>query len=299
MRISDLGRRSGLSIPTIKFYIREGLLPPGTRTARNQARYGEAHVERLRVIRILRRDAGLGVRDIGRMLASIPDAGTDADAGPAEPADGQTGGLAGSPTNDRTSSASSGQPIGRTNGASVGVPRLGSAGESAGGSRAAPPDDASPRGEYSGMDSGVAGLTDVGGAAGVADVAGTVGGDDGAIERSAWAEVSRVARDMGWTIDEADPAGRDLVGAIVTIQRAWPFPVPPGQLLRYARAAKEIARFEVPDERDAAGGPERSPEFDILGVQLFEPLLLALRRIAYRDRAQQVREARARRAPPR
>ncbi len=287
MRISDLGRRSGLSVPTIKFYIREGLLPPGRRTARNQSRYGEAHVERLRIIRILRHDAGLGVRDIGRMLASIPDADADTDAGLAglaEPARGRTSG--------ETRGGKNGATNGATNGAKDGVTRVVPGGRS----RAALPEDAGPGGDYAGAGTGATGAA---GVAGLAGIAGMVGADDGKTERSAWAEVARVARDMGWAIDEADPLARDLVGAIVTIQRAWPFPVPPGQLLRYARAAKEIARFEVPDGRDAAGGPDRSPAFDVLGVQLFEPLLLALRRIAYRDRARQVRDARARRAAPR
>ena len=47
MRISDLSRASGVTIPTIKFYLREGLLPSGDRTARNQATYEAAHVRRL------------------------------------------------------------------------------------------------------------------------------------------------------------------------------------------------------------------------------------------------------------
>ena len=37
MRIAELSRRSGDSIPSIKFYLREGLLPAGTATGRNQA----------------------------------------------------------------------------------------------------------------------------------------------------------------------------------------------------------------------------------------------------------------------
>jgi len=53
MRISDLSRLSGVSIPTIKFYLREGLLPPGRRTAPNQATYDETHVRRLHLIRVL------------------------------------------------------------------------------------------------------------------------------------------------------------------------------------------------------------------------------------------------------
>ena len=35
MRIAELSTRSGTSIPTIKYYLREGLLPAGTATGRN------------------------------------------------------------------------------------------------------------------------------------------------------------------------------------------------------------------------------------------------------------------------
>jgi DNA-binding transcriptional MerR regulator len=44
MRISELSARSGISVPTIKFYLREGLLPPGSPRAVNQADYGEPHL---------------------------------------------------------------------------------------------------------------------------------------------------------------------------------------------------------------------------------------------------------------
>lgn len=53
MRVGELSRRSGVPVPTIKYYLREGLLPPGELTSRNQARYGEHHVRRLRLIRAL------------------------------------------------------------------------------------------------------------------------------------------------------------------------------------------------------------------------------------------------------
>ncbi len=53
MRIAELSRQSGVAVPTIKFYLREGLLPPGELTSRNQARYDEGHLRRLRLIRSL------------------------------------------------------------------------------------------------------------------------------------------------------------------------------------------------------------------------------------------------------
>ncbi|MGH3371550.1 MAG: MerR family transcriptional regulator [Nocardioidaceae bacterium] len=53
MRIAELSRQSGVAVPTIKYYLREGLLPPGELTSPNQASYGEQHLRRLRLIRAL------------------------------------------------------------------------------------------------------------------------------------------------------------------------------------------------------------------------------------------------------
>jgi DNA-binding transcriptional MerR regulator len=53
MRIAELSQQSGVPVPTIKYYLREGLLPPGEFTSPNQARYGEPHVRRLRLVRAL------------------------------------------------------------------------------------------------------------------------------------------------------------------------------------------------------------------------------------------------------
>src|SRR5256886_17599843 len=46
VRISDLSRQTGVPTATIKFYLREHLLPPGAMTARNQADYGSEHLRR-------------------------------------------------------------------------------------------------------------------------------------------------------------------------------------------------------------------------------------------------------------
>lgn len=43
MSISELADRSGLTIPTIKFYIRQGLLAPGTKMNRTRSWYGLDH----------------------------------------------------------------------------------------------------------------------------------------------------------------------------------------------------------------------------------------------------------------
>ncbi|RMD82647.1 MAG: MerR family transcriptional regulator [Candidatus Dadabacteria bacterium] len=56
LRISDLARLTGVSPATIKFYIREGLLPPPTlKTGRNMAYYDRSFVDRIRTIKELQR----------------------------------------------------------------------------------------------------------------------------------------------------------------------------------------------------------------------------------------------------
>lgn len=73
MRVSALSARCGVSIPTIKFYLREGLLPPGKPTARNQAEYDESHLERLRLIRLLTTVAQLGLAAVRDVLQAVDD----------------------------------------------------------------------------------------------------------------------------------------------------------------------------------------------------------------------------------
>jgi DNA-binding transcriptional MerR regulator len=73
MRISELGRTAGVSIPTIKFYLREGLLPPGRPTAPNQAEYSAEHLRRLRLIRSLTEVGGLSLRQVSSVLEAMDD----------------------------------------------------------------------------------------------------------------------------------------------------------------------------------------------------------------------------------
>jgi DNA-binding transcriptional MerR regulator len=70
VRLSELAQQSGTSIPTIKFYIREGLLPAGATTPR-QADYTEAHLERLRLVRALVDVGGLSLAAVGDVLAAL------------------------------------------------------------------------------------------------------------------------------------------------------------------------------------------------------------------------------------
>ncbi|MFE5580718.1 MerR family transcriptional regulator [Kitasatospora sp. NPDC056531] len=71
MRISELTRRSGVPNATIKFYLREGLLPPGRATSATQAEYSEAHLRRLRLIRALIGIRGLSVNATREVLSAV------------------------------------------------------------------------------------------------------------------------------------------------------------------------------------------------------------------------------------
>ena len=51
-RIDELAQRAGVAVDTIRYYQREGLLPPGERSGRSM-RFGPRHLERLERIRAL------------------------------------------------------------------------------------------------------------------------------------------------------------------------------------------------------------------------------------------------------
>ncbi len=71
MKISELSERTGVSIPTLKFYLREGLLRPGTLTAPNQAGYDDSHVRRARLVRALREVAHLSIAQIAAITGAL------------------------------------------------------------------------------------------------------------------------------------------------------------------------------------------------------------------------------------
>lgn len=73
MRISDLSRHTGVPVATIKFYLRERLLPPGRSTSRNQAVYGEQHLRRLWLIRAFTSIGRLDLSSVRELLNAIED----------------------------------------------------------------------------------------------------------------------------------------------------------------------------------------------------------------------------------
>jgi DNA-binding transcriptional MerR regulator len=70
MRVSELSAATGVPVPTIKYYLREKLLPEGARTSATQATYGDAHVERLRVIRALI-ESGVTIAETRKVIAAL------------------------------------------------------------------------------------------------------------------------------------------------------------------------------------------------------------------------------------
>lgn len=71
IRMAELSRESGVPVATIKYYLRERLLPPGERTSPNQALYDETHIRRLKLIRALLEVGGLSVATVADVLAAL------------------------------------------------------------------------------------------------------------------------------------------------------------------------------------------------------------------------------------
>lgn len=80
MKMKELEARSGVGRETIRFYIREGLLPEPERPKANVAIYSEEHVRRLEMIRMLQRERFLPLSVIKRLLDEID--GRELDAVP-------------------------------------------------------------------------------------------------------------------------------------------------------------------------------------------------------------------------
>lgn len=73
MLLHELAEATGVSAASIKYYRREGLLPPGERITTTRQDYGRAHVERLELIQVLREVAGAPIARIARVTALLDD----------------------------------------------------------------------------------------------------------------------------------------------------------------------------------------------------------------------------------
>jgi DNA-binding transcriptional MerR regulator len=207
MKISELSQLANVPVATIKYYIREGLLPAGERTARNQADYGARHVSRLALIRSLRDAAGLPLETIAQSLRA---------------ADGA----------ERDFVVAAIDALERP--------------------ERVPVDTASP--EYA----------------------------------KARRIVLSLAEQQGWQLDESDVSVRDASKALTLITAG--FADEPEEVLRvYAEVAERLALVEIPDSWLPDASPEEALRYALLGTVMFEPFILALRRMAHCARSRKLR----------
>lgn len=73
MLLAELAQVSGTSAASIKYYRREGLLPPGEHVTATRQEYGQGHVERLQLIQVLREMVGAPIARIRRLTAILDD----------------------------------------------------------------------------------------------------------------------------------------------------------------------------------------------------------------------------------
>ncbi|OAH14237.1 MerR family transcriptional regulator [Streptomyces jeddahensis] len=73
MRLAELSERSGVSIATIKYYLREGLLAPGRQVNATTAEYDEDHLRRLRLVRAMIQVGRVPVATVREVLGHVDD----------------------------------------------------------------------------------------------------------------------------------------------------------------------------------------------------------------------------------
>ena len=71
MRVSELARQTSVSVATVKYYIREGMLAAGDPTGPRRAAYDNSHAQRINLIKALTGPAGLSVSQVKAILQII------------------------------------------------------------------------------------------------------------------------------------------------------------------------------------------------------------------------------------
>jgi DNA-binding transcriptional MerR regulator len=226
MKVSELAQATGVSVPTIKYYLREKLLMPGTARGATQADYGEEHARRLRLIRSLSDVAGLPIQKIKTILALIEDPGDD---------------------------------LFTTLGRAV---------------TALPPylDEHRDGGEAASHERSVA-----------------LSNDDG--EASAPAEYPRARAALaaiGQIYDPHFTAVAQLDRALAAVEDAG-IPITDDRLRAYAEHVRAIAAFDL--ERMPRSSSHEAVEYAVLGTALYEPVVVAMRRLAHQDLAARMLDA--------
>jgi len=73
LRVGELAELSGVPVPTIKHYLREGLLPEPVKTSRNMAYYPPEFVDRIRLIKQLQEERFMPLKAIKSVLDEDPE----------------------------------------------------------------------------------------------------------------------------------------------------------------------------------------------------------------------------------
>jgi DNA-binding transcriptional MerR regulator len=73
LRMGELAEASGVPAPTIKHYLREGLLPEPVKTSRNMAYYPPEFVDRIRLIKRLQEERFMPLKAIRTVLEEDPE----------------------------------------------------------------------------------------------------------------------------------------------------------------------------------------------------------------------------------
>jgi DNA-binding transcriptional MerR regulator len=73
MRLAELSTRSGVPVATIKYYLREGLLPQGRQVNATTSEYDEEHLRRLRLVRAMIQIGRVPVATVREVLGHVDD----------------------------------------------------------------------------------------------------------------------------------------------------------------------------------------------------------------------------------
>lgn len=281
MQLKELSERSGYSLASIKFFLREGLLMPGEQLSATRARYSQEHLDRLQLIRVLRQVGDLPIARVHAVLQVLDDTSRPLHdvlsfahhaLGPERPP-------APAPTDS---------PRTRPDQVGLDTDQIGPTPNWAGtldpAAPAPPADAASP--EPSGPEPSDAvpamepeSVTDLVAAARAAST--EVDPTDPVAAR---ADVVEHLRAKGWNFDAEAPALDVLAAAMIAIRTLW-FDVGPWIFEPYADLAMELARFEL-DAIDPSQGRAETVRSIIVGTVVFEQALIALRRLAQEHHSQ-------------
>lgn len=77
MHLAELSLATGAPVSSIKFWLRQGVLPPGEKINARTAEYGERHVDRIELIQLLREDLRAPTAQISELTALLDDPDAD------------------------------------------------------------------------------------------------------------------------------------------------------------------------------------------------------------------------------